>query len=299
LEHVLSINNISKNYGNITAVRNLSLNISEGSVFGILGPNGSGKTTTLGIILDVINPTDGTFTWFRNLSKKENRQKIGSTLETPTFYPYLTGIQNLKIIADIKSIKYDNINKVLKDVGLYERKDYKFKTYSLGMKQRLAVASALVCDPKVMVLDEPTNGLDPQGIAEIREVIKNISKKGKTVILASHLLDEVQKVCTHFAVLNYGKLIYTGKVDEVSKEQQVVEVSSEDIVNLEKAINKFSFKKGYDLEQDKIIVKLENNKSVLDLNRYLVKSGIIVTHLVIQKKSLEQQFLDILNESEE
>ncbi len=299
MEHVLSINNISKNYGNITAVRNLSLNISEGSVFGILGPNGSGKTTTLGIILDVINPTDGTFTWFRNLSKKENRQKIGSTLETPTFYPYLTGIQNLKIIADIKSIKYDNINKVLKDVGLYERKDYKFKTYSLGMKQRLAVASALVCDPKVMVLDEPTNGLDPQGIAEIREVIKNISKKGKTVILASHLLDEVQKVCTHFAVLNYGKLIYTGKVDEVSKEQQVVEVSSEDIVNLEKAINKFSFKKGYDLEQDKIIVKLENNKSVLDLNRYLVKSGIIVTHLVIQKKSLEQQFLDILNESEE
>jgi ABC-type multidrug transport system ATPase subunit len=298
LEHVLSIHNISKNYGRITAVRNLSLDISEGSVFGILGPNGSGKTTTLGIILDVINPTEGTFMWFRNLSKKQNRQKIGSTLETPAFYPYLSGVQNLKIIADIKNIKYDNINKVLKDVGLFERKDHKYKTYSLGMKQRLAVASALLCDPKVMVLDEPTNGLDPQGIAEIREVIKNISKKGKTVILASHLLDEVQKVCTHFAVLNYGKLIYTGKVDEVSKEQQVVEVSSEDIVSLEKAIDKFSFKKGYELEQDRIIVKLENNKSVLDLNRYLVNSGIIVTHLVIQKKSLEQQFLDILNESE-
>jgi len=298
LEHVLSISNISKNYGKITAVRNLSLNISEGNVFGILGPNGSGKTTTLGIILDVINPTEGTFNWFGNLSKKENRQKIGSTLETPAFYPYLTGVQNLKIIANIKSIKYDNINKVLEDVGLYERKDSKYKTYSLGMKQRLAVASALLCDPKVMVLDEPTNGLDPQGIAEIREVIKNISKKGKTVILASHLLDEVQKVCSHFAVLNYGKLIYTGKVDEVSKEQQVVEVGSEDIVNLEKAIVKFSFKKGYDKEHDKIIVTLDNNKSVLDLNKYLVNSGIIVTHLVIQKKSLERQFLDILNESE-
>ncbi len=298
MEHVLSINNITKNYGNITAVKNLSLDISGGSVFGILGPNGSGKTTTLGIILDVINPTEGNFIWFRNLSKKENRQKIGSTLETPAFYPYLTGVQNLKIIANIKNIKYDNIDRVLKDVGLYERKDYKYKTYSLGMKQRLAVASALLCDPKVMVLDEPTNGLDPQGIAEIREVIKNISKKGKTVILASHLLDEVQKVCTHFAVLNYGKLIYTGKVDEVSQEQQVVEVSSEDIVNLEKAIDKFSFKKGYDLEKDRIIVRLKNNKSVLDLNRYLVSSGIIVTHLVIQKKSLEQQFLDILNESE-
>jgi ABC-2 type transport system ATP-binding protein len=298
LEHVLSINNISKNYGKITAVRNLSLNISQGNVFGILGPNGSGKTTTLGIILDVINPTSGTFTWFNSLSKKKNRQKIGSTLETPAFYPYLTGVQNLKIIADIKNVGYDNIGKVLKEVGLYERKDYKFKTYSLGMKQRLAVASALLCDPKVMVLDEPTNGLDPQGIAEIREVIKNISKKGRTVILASHLLDEVQKVCTHFAVLNLGKLIYTGKVDDVSKKQQVVEVSSEDIDVLEKAVNEFSFKKSYDKENNRIIVRLDSNKSVLDLNKYLVDSGIIVTHLVIQKKSLEQQFLDILNESE-
>ncbi len=298
MEHVLSINNISKNYGKITAVRNLSLNISQGNVFGILGPNGSGKTTTLGIILDVINPTSGTFTWFSSLSRMENRKKIGSTLETPAFYPYLTAVQNMKIIADIKNVGYDNIDGVLKDVGLYERKDYKYKTYSLGMKQRLAVASALLCDPKVMVLDEPTNGLDPQGIAEIREVIKNISRKGRTVILASHLLDEVQKVCTHFAVLNYGKLIYTGKVDDVSKQQQVVEVSSEDIDILEKAVTEFSFKKGYNKENKRIIVRLDNNKSVSDLNKYLVNRGIIVTHLVIQKKSLEQQFLDILNEPE-
>ncbi|UCH14531.1 MAG: ATP-binding cassette domain-containing protein [Bacteroidales bacterium] len=298
MEHVLSINNITKNYGRITAVSNMSLDVSEGSVFGILGPNGSGKTTTLGIILDVINPTDGTFNWFRNFTRKENRQKIGSTLETPAFYPYLTGVQNLKIIADIKRINYDNIDKVLKDVGLYERKDYKYKTYSLGMKQRLAVASALLCDPKVMVLDEPTNGLDPQGIAEIREVIKDISKKGKTVILASHLLDEVQKVCTDFAVLNFGRLIYSGKVDEVSQEQQIVEVSSQNLTELEKAINKFSLKKSYDNEKDKIIVTLDRNMSVTDLNKYLVESGIIVTHLVVRKRSLEQKFLDILNESE-
>ncbi len=298
MEHVLSINNISKNYGKITAVRNLSLKIAQGNVFGILGPNGSGKTTTLGIILDVINPTSGTFTWFNSPGKKENRQKIGSTLETPAFYPYLTGVQNLKIIADIKNIGYENIDEVLKNVGLYTRKEYKYKTYSLGMKQRLAVASALLCDPRVMVLDEPTNGLDPQGIAEIREVIKNISGKGRTVILASHLLDEVQKVCTHFAVLNYGKLIYTGKVDDVSKQQQVVEVSSEDIDILEKAVAEFSFKKGYNKENKRIIVRLDNNKSVSDLNKYLVNRGIIVTHLVIQKKSLEQQFLDILNEPE-
>ncbi len=298
MEHVLSINNISKNYGKITAVRNLSLKIAQGNVFGILGPNGSGKTTTLGIILDVINPTSGTFTWFNSPGKKENRQKIGSTLETPAFYPYLTGVQNLKIIADIKNIGYENIDEVLKNVGLYTRKEYKYKTYSLGMKQRLAVASALLCDPRVMVLDEPTNGLDPQGIAEIREVIKNISGKGRTVILASHLLDEVQKVCTHFAVLNRGKLVYTGKVDDVSKQQQIVEVCSEDIDILEKAVNEFSFKKGYDKENNMIIVRLDNNRSVSDLNRYLVDSGIIVTHLVIRKKSLEQQFLDILNEPE-
>ena len=297
MEHVLIINNISKNYGRIRAVRNLSLNIPEGSVFGILGPNGSGKTTTLGIILDVINATSGTYEWFGSYTKKENRQKIGSTLETPAFYPYLTGVQNLKIVADTKNIRYDNINKVLKEVGLDERKDYKYKTYSLGMKQRLAVASALLCDPQVMVLDEPTNGLDPQGIAEIRGVIKNTYRRGKTVILASHLLDEVQKVCTHFAVLNYGQLVYSGKVDDVTKGQQVVEVASQDTDMLEKTLYKFPYLIKYNKEDDKIIVTLDPDKSVSDLSKFLINNKIILTHLVVQKKSLEQQFLDILNES--
>ncbi len=295
--HVLRIIDISKNYGRIRAVRNLSLDIPEGSVFGILGPNGSGKTTTLGIILDVINATSGTYEWFSNYTKKENRQKIGSTLETPAFYPYMTGVQNLKIVADTKNIGYDNINNVLREVGLYDRKDYKYMTYSLGMKQRLALASALLCEPQVMVLDEPTNGLDPQGIAEIRDVIKNASGKGKTVILASHLLDEVQKVCTHFAVLNFGQLIYSGKVDDVSKEQQVVEVGSPDTGKLAEILNKYPYIIKYNKEDDKIIVTLDTNKSVADLSKYLINNKIILTHLVVQKKSLEQQFLDILKES--
>ncbi len=295
--HVLRIIDISKNYGRIRAVRNLSLDIPEGSVFGILGPNGSGKTTTLGIILDVINATSGTYEWFGNYTKKENRQKIGSTLETPAFYPYMTAVQNLKIVADTKNIGYDNINNVLKEVGLYDRKDYKYMTCSLGMKQRLAVASALLCDPQVMVLDEPTNGLDPQGIAEIRDVIRNASGKGKTVILASHLLDEVQKVCTHFAVLNFGQLIYSGKVDDVSKEQQVIEVGSPDTGKLEEILNKYPYIIKYNKEDDKIIVTLDTNKSVADLSKYLISNKIILTHLVVQKKSLEQQFLDILKES--
>ena len=294
---VLRINNISKNYGRIKAVRNLSLDIPEGSVFGILGPNGSGKTTTLGIILDVINATSGTYEWFSNYKKKENRQKIGSTLETPAFYPYMTGVQNLKIIAETKNIGYDNIDNVLGEVGLAERKDYKYRTYSLGMKQRLAVASALLCDPQVMVLDEPTNGLDPQGIAEIRDVIKKASGKGKTVILASHLLDEVQKVCTHFAVLNFGQIIYKGEVNDVSGEKQVVEVGSEDTGKLEEAVKKFPGVLKYKKEDEKMVVTLKADKSVTDLSKFLFDNNIILTHLVVQKKSLEQQFLDILNGS--
>ncbi len=297
MKNVLIINNISKNYGRIKAVRNLSLDIPEGSVFGILGPNGSGKTTTLGIILDVINATSGTYEWFSNYKKKENRQKIGSTLETPAFYPYMTGVQNLKIVADTKNIGYDNIDNVLREVGLAERKDYKYRTYSLGMKQRLAVASALLCDPQVMVLDEPTNGLDPQGIAEIRDVIKKASGKGKTVILASHLLDEVQKVCTHFAVLNFGQIIYYGEVNDVSGEKQVVEVGSEDTGRLEKIINKYSGVLKYEKEDEKIVVTLDTDKSVSDLSKFLFDNNIMPTHLVVQKKSLEQQFLDILNGS--
>jgi len=294
---VLSIKNLSKNYGNIEAVKDLSLDIPRGSVFGILGPNGSGKTTTLGIILDVINPTKGTYEWFHNYTKKENRKKIGAILETPAFYPYLTAVENLRIITDIKGIGYDNIDDVLKTVGLFKRKDYCYRTYSLGMKQRLAVASALLCDPSVMVLDEPTNGLDPQGIAEIREVIINVAGQGRTVILASHLLDEVQKVCTHFAVLNYGKLLYNGSVDEVSKEQLVVEVCSEDLDKLEKKITVFPDKLSLMKENDTMIVTLDRNISVKDLNEFLIGRGIIVTHLVVRKKSLEQQFLDILNGS--
>jgi ABC-type multidrug transport system ATPase subunit len=297
LNSILRINNISKNYGRIKAVRNLSLNIPEGSVFGILGPNGSGKTTTLGIILDVINATSGTYEWFSNYKKKENRQKIGSTLETPAFYPYMTGVQNLKVVADTKNIGYDNIGYVLGEVGLAERKDYRYRTYSLGMKQRLAVASALLCDPRVMVLDEPTNGLDPQGIAEIRDVIKKASGKGKTVILASHLLDEVQKVCTHFAVLNFGQIIYSGKVNDVSREQQIVEVGSTVAGRLEEIIKKFPGILKYEKEDEKMVVTLKADSSIADLSKFLFSNNIILTHLVVRKKSLEQQFLDILNES--
>lgn len=208
LNNVVTIQNLTKHYGRIRAVEDLNLSIPEKSIFGLLGPNGSGKTTTLGMLLDVINPTSGSYSWFGNYSKHENRQKIGSILETPAFYPYLSAVNNLKIIAEIKAIGYGNIDEVLKLVGLFDRRHSFYRTFSLGMKQRLALASALLCDPLVMILDEPTNGLDPKGIAEMRELIRTIARQGKTIILASHLLDEVQKVCSHFAVLNRETPLY-------------------------------------------------------------------------------------------
>jgi len=298
LDSVLSIKDLTKKYGRITAVNNLSLEIKKGTVFGLLGPNGSGKTTTLGIILDVINRTSGEYQWFGEAPSKEHRKRIGAILETPIFYPYLSATDNLKIVAEIKQVPTDNIDHVLRQVDLYERKDDKFKTYSLGMKQRLSIGSALLCNPTVMILDEPTNGLDPQGIAEIRKLIIEIAKDGKTIILASHLLDEVQKVCSHFAVLKKGKMIYTGLVEDVSKGEETIEVFAED-ENLEQLLNDYEGIKNINFDHNKWIVSLHDGHNSITLNAYLIANKITVSHLVTQKKSLEKQFLEVLAASDE
>lgn len=297
MDTVLKIDNLTKHYGRITAVKNLSLEVKRGNVFGILGPNGSGKTTTLGILLDVINKTSGTFSWFGQPPGKEVRKKIGAILETPIFYPYLSAVKNLEIVAEIKGAPKENIDLVLKKVELYERRFDKFRTYSLGMKQRLSIASALLCDPEVMILDEPTNGLDPQGIAEIRELIKQIAKEGKTIILASHLLDEVQKVCTHFCVLKRGTLLYSGSVEDVNKGVESVEVMSEtpDIQDVLETYNKAT--KVVE-DSGKFVVTLIDGTHASDLNAYLFSKGITVSHLLTQRKSLEKQFLELLAESD-
>lgn len=298
MEKVLTTKNLTKRYGRITAVDNLSIEVDKGSVFGILGPNGSGKTTTLGMILDVINKTHGEYFWFGKPGSKEHRKNIGAILETPVFYPYLSGEKNLEIVADIKEISYENIDPVIEKVGLTDRKKDKYKTYSLGMKQRLAIASSLLCDPGVMILDEPTNGLDPQGIAEIRELIIQIGKEGKTIILASHLLYEVQKVCSHFAVLKNGKKIFSGLVEDVSKGINIVELASGD----EKTYNVLQNNKDVShvvKNGDIYTVTLSDGTDARKLNEYLIKNNIIVSHLVTQKKSLEKQFLEILADSED
>lgn len=296
METVLSISNLTKHFGKIKAVNDLTLDVKTGQVFGMLGPNGSGKTTTLGMLMGVVNSTSGSFTWFGEPPTNEVRKKIGAVLEHPIFYPYLTGQKNLELNAMIKECDPANIPKVLELVELTERKDHKYKTYSLGMKQRLAIASALLNDPTVLILDEPTNGLDPMGIAEIRELIKKIALQGKTIILASHLLDEVQKVCTHFAILKKGILVHTGPVDDVGKGSETVEVNA-DVENLNEILLAFSGTTSINKENGSFQVALREGFKSKDLNKFLFEKGIVASHLITKKKTLEKQFLEILAES--
>lgn len=296
MESVLSIKNLSKNFGRIQAVNNLSLDVIAGQVFGMLGPNGSGKTTTLGMLTGVVNPTGGSFTWFGEAPTPAVRRKIGAVLEHPIFYPYLTGQKNLELNAMIKQCPTENVAKVLDIVELTGRKDDKYRTYSLGMKQRLAIASALLNDPTVLILDEPTNGLDPMGIADIRGLIKKIAEMGKTIILASHLLDEVQRVCTHFAVLKRGKLIHVGPVDEVGKGTETVEVSA-NADNLSELLLAFGGTTSINRDNGSYQISLRDGFNSTDLNRFLFDNGVVASQLVTRKKSLEKIFIEILGQS--
>ena len=300
---VLEVQNLSKNYNNIKAVSELSLHVDEKMVYGILGPNGSGKTTTLGMLLGVINSNQGTYSWFDNGSKDENRKRIGSLLETPNFYPYLSAEQNLEITAKIKEVDdvSNEIQRVLKMVDLYDRRESKFKTFSLGMKQRLAIASALLRGPEVLVLDEPTNGLDPQGIAEIRDLIIDIGNKGKTIIIASHILDEIEKVCTHCAILKNGKLLRTGTIEEIigNQESTLVKIGAEDKILLEKIISSNPEMNIYKQseESDLMIISVSKNTKADKINQYFFDKGIVLNQLVVYNESLENQFLDIIKEA--
>jgi ABC-type multidrug transport system ATPase subunit len=296
-EVILKIDGLTKHFGRITAVNDLSLEVGKGNIHGILGPNGSGKTTTLGIILNIIRPSGGQYYWFGQQPSKHLRRKIGSIIEVPIFYPYLTAVQNLRIIADIRNVAHADIKRVLKIVELEKRKNSRFNTYSLGMKQRLAIAGALIGDPEVLILDEPTNGLDPRGIAEIRELILKIASRGMTIILASHLLDEVQKVCTHVTVLDKGKKLHSGIVDEVLNESTLLEIACKDMEALHTVLKTYGEVEHFTEEAGIFVVKLKNMNGGAALNEYLFSKGIALSHINIRKKSLEKYFLDVLKDS--
>ena len=294
---ILQIEKLHKNYGKLTAVNQLNLSIEAGTVFGLLGPNGSGKSTTLGMILGVTNPTSGSFKWFGEKGNHRHRKRIGAILEKPNFYPHFSAVKNLQVVCKIKEVSAHRIDEMLTLVGLIERKRDPFKTYSLGMKQRLAIAAALLADPEVLILDEPTNGLDPKGISEIRQLIIDIAQSGKTIILASHLLDEVQKVCTEFAILKRGDKIYQGKVEDGFDKEAVVELASRDMDTLQIILQNHPAYISERWLKDKLEVKFDLETDMAALNKYCAEKGVYLTHLSEIKKSLEQQFMEILSEN--
>ncbi len=292
---ILTVENLYKNYGSVQALKNVSFSVPSGSVFGILGPNGSGKTTLLGIIMDVLKATKGNFKLFDKEPTADQRKQIGTLLETPNFYHYLSAQRNLEIAAEIKGQDYRDIPRVLELVNLTQRKDSKFNTYSLGMKQRLAIASCLLGDPHVMVFDEPSNGLDPVGIAEIRELIKKLFHQGKTIIMASHLLDEVEKVCTHVAILKKGVLIASGDVNEILATEDIVEIGSEDnrLLLILKSLNSYSKLK----EADNLLQLFYpvGTANLGEINKHCFNNGVVLNHLHLKKKSLEDKFFELTN----
>ena len=293
---ILSVQNLSKRYGAIEALKNVNFTVPKGSVFGILGPNGSGKTTLLGTVMNVLRPTAGTFRLFDQVPDESHRKQIGTLLETPNFYHYLSGEKNLEISAAIKGHGKDDIPGVFEIVNLSQRKTSKFSTYSLGMKQRLAIAACLLGDPEVMVFDEPTNGLDPEGIAEIRELIKKLNLDGKTIIMSSHLLDEVEKVCTHVAILKKGELLATGNVNEILANEDIVELAAADMSKLRSVIaqlNNYTTVK----ENGKILQLFYpvGTANLEEVNQYCFRNGIILNHLNLKKKSLEAKFFELTN----
>ena len=293
---ILTVENISKNYGKIRALNEVSFSVPKGCVFGILGPNGSGKTTLLGIIMNVLKATSGSYKLFDENATDAHRKKIGTLLETPNFYHYLSAVRNLKISAAIKGHGEEDIENVLHTVDLYKRKDSPFSTYSLGMKQRLAIGAALLGNPDVLVFDEPTNGLDPVGIAEIRMLIKELSAKGKTIIMASHLLDEVEKVCTHVAILKQGNLLASGTVKDVFQENDIVQLAAADKEKLHQLLVGLNNYTRLDEVGGILELSYESGMANLEeINKYCFNNGVVLSHLQLKKSNFESKFLELTN----
>ncbi len=290
--NVLQISNLSKNYGNIKALNGLNLSIEKGQIFGILGPNGSGKTTTLGIILNILQASSGSFVWFENQFSNP-RLKIGAILETPNFLPYLNAEDNLKIVAKIKNSTSDDFQEYLRIVNLDHRKTSKFSTYSLGMKQRLAIAATMIGNPDVLIFDEPTNGLDPQGIAEVRNILTNIAAMNKTVIMASHILDEVEKICSHVAIIKNGKLLASGSVGSILSDDIMIEVSAPNIENLKRVLSSMPGIKNIIEDNGVLQLNAEKEITALVISKKCLDENICLTHLVERKQRLEEEFLEI------
>lgn len=296
MKEILTIHGLSKSYKNVRAIRNLDLQITEGQAYGILGPNGSGKTTTLSIVTGIIRQDGGLFKWFGEEPAAGQRKNIGSLIETPHFYPYLSLEKNLRIICDIKGMSYGDIGRVLETAQLAERKRSRFSTLSLGMKQRLGIAAALLGDPSVLVLDEPTNGLDPEGIAEVREIVLQQVQEGKTLILASHILSEVEKICSHVAILKKGELLANGPVKELLAEDEIIEISCNNNDELRTKLKQSPLVKEIEVENGLLVLTLNDQVGPAEINSFAFANSLVVHHMLSRKRSLESQFLELVKE---
>ncbi|MFA6127061.1 MAG: ATP-binding cassette domain-containing protein [Bacteroidales bacterium] len=293
---ILETDSLDKSYGPVHAVNHLNLKVESGQVYGILGPNGSGKTTTLSMLMGIVRPDGGMYRWFGDQSGPAANKRIGALIETPNFYPYLNLVQNLRIVCRIKGVDEKDIQRVLRLVNLHERSQSKFQTLSLGMKQRLALGSLLLGDPDVLVLDEVTNGLDPEGIAEVRTLIRQVASTGKTIILASHILDEVEKVCTHVIVLKLGSKLAEGEVDNLIKGKEIVVLSSDDPDQLGQALTGSSRVESFSREGEEYKVIIKEGTRPGDLSKELMDKGIVLTRLESRKNRLEDQFLELVKQ---
>ena len=297
MEKILEVKDLTKKFKQI-AVNNISFDVEKGNVYGLLGPNGSGKSTTFGMLLSTINPTSGSWKWFgKDGTDTDTLKKIGAIIEQPNFYPYLSAEKNLEIVATIKGVPNSRIDEVLETVNLLARKKDAFKTYSLGMKQRLSIASALLANPQVLILDEPTNGLDPEGIIQIRDIINSIAKSGTTIIVASHLLDEIEKICSHVIVLKHGTAIYSGSVDAMSNTKGFFELKSDNSELLISALNQLYVFSSVKEKDQLVIAQISEDISASELNRKLFEKGISLSHLQKKKESLETQFLELVKQT--
>lgn len=289
---VIETESLTKIYGKRRVVDGVTFHVEKGQVFGFLGPNGSGKTTTIGMLLGILNISEGTVRLFETTDLTAVRQRIGATLETPNFYPYLSGYDNLRIVAKIKGATEKHIQAALELVELSARQKDKFNTYSLGMKQRLAIAAAALSNPELIILDEPTNGLDPEGIRDVRRIIQSLAASGKTVFLSSHLLSEVEQTCTHLAIIKQGKILKQGSLREIVSTHPLARLRADNMEQLKTAVHKYDKFISATEDGDALLVELSDG-NLAELNRYLFENGIVLSHLALQHQTLEEAFLEL------
>ncbi|MGA7669738.1 MAG: ABC transporter ATP-binding protein [Nitrolancea sp.] len=298
-EHVIATDRVSKHYGNgIVAVDELSLNVRRGEVYGFVGPNGAGKTTTLRMIAGLVRPTSGSIQVLGAPAGSKNSVRgVGAMIEQPAFYPYLSGQDNLRVMSLHASIPATRISEVLEQVELTVRAGDAYRTYSMGMKQRLALAAALLKDPELLILDEPTNGLDPEGIAEMRGLIRGLGTGRRTVLLSSHLMSEVEQICDRVGVIRQGQLVAEGPIDELRGHPQlhIIATPTEGARQLLSDMSEV----GVVREHDGVLLVSTDPRHAAEINRRLVYAGIDVSEIRAAAQSLEQVFFKLVQQKGE